>query len=233
MPILHNQINRLWSNPTYNSFKKSHFVKHIFTKNDAKDFLKTGAYLIQEGEKLSNLLIPWDERRRYEILKNPRLENSFMSLGTEYLMKGVFLHNDYAVNKPKAGMSGLTHPIVISRNKGKLNPADVQEMGYIINQLVNLVDFTDFDNKQKNDELKARTEMSGRRLKGITKMIVPYPTARQFLEYLLFKRNYSLHRPFIISEFRGITTQLYKFLNYIAVKGAHESIDQLARLSEI
>lgn len=230
MAIIHNQINNLWYKPSLAKFKQSPFVKQVFTKEDADDFLKTGAYLIKEAEKLSNIHIPWNESRRFEILANPRLENAFVSLGAEYLLKGVFLKNGYAINKPLIRLGN--HPVKVWGNKRKLNLSEVQELGYIITHLPKIIDFGEFDRKQEKEEKKAKKQMKGERPNGITRMTIPYPTSKQLLEYILFKRNYSLHRPFIISEFRGITKQLFNFLDYIAKNGTGKKIETLAKLTE-
>lgn len=233
MALTHNQINKLWfNNPSYIDFKKHGFSKQIFTSKDADDFLKTGAYLIKEAEKLSNTHIPWDERRRFEILANPRLENAFISIGSEYLLKGVFLKNGFAINNPLPGHR-LTHPIKISGNKLKLVNNEVQDLSYITNHIGKIIDFLEFNESQKNDEKKAKDEMKGKRLQGITRMTIPYLTAKQMLDYIHFKRNYSLHRPFIIPEFGGLTRQIFNFLDYVAQKGSGKGLSELAKLSEV
>lgn len=63
-------------------------------------------------------------------------------------------------------------------------------------------------------------------------MGIPHPSSKQFLDYIHLKRNHSLHRPFIISEFRGITMQLFDFLEYIVQKGAGSTLKDLAKLVE-
>jgi len=230
MANIHNQINKFWFNPSYQKFKQSSFVKTIFTKKDANDFLKTGAYLIQEAEKLSNIHIPWHEDKRFKILANPRLENAFVSLGAEYLLKGVFLVNGYTINKPLVRI--VNHPIKVWGNTERLNLTAVQELGYIVTHLPQIVNFSKFDNNQQQEEIKAKQQVKGERLDGITRLTIPYPTSKQWLDYILFKRNYSLHRPFIIPEFRGITKQLFNFLNYIAKHGIGEEIKSLAKLTK-
>ena len=231
MALTHNQINKLWSNPTYTNFKNNGFVKLVFTSKDAEDFLRTGAYLIKEAEKRSNIIIPWDENRRYEILANPRLENAFISLGAEYLLKGTFLIKGYAINNPKPAVM-LRHPIVVKNNKSKLITNEVQDMSYIVDHIAKIIDFSDFDKSQKAAERKSIAELKGERLKGITRMTIPFPSAQQILEYIHFKRNYSLHRPFIIPEFRGITQHIFKLLDYVAQKGSGRSIEVLAKLND-
>jgi hypothetical protein len=228
MPILHNQINKFWNNPTYANFKKSFFSKKIFTKKDAELFLKIGAYLIEEARKYSEMHIPWAESKKYDILKNPILENIDYSLGAEYLMKGVFLKNGYAVNN--VSISGLPQPVRLRSNKGKLSKTDVQTINYIVQHIARIVDFTDFDAKQKLDKETERAKDKGDRIQGITSMGIPHPTARQFLEYIQFKRNHSLHRPFIVSEFNGTTKQLFDLMEYIATKGANSNLKDLAKL---
>lgn len=232
MPLTHNQINRLWHKPTYTKFKQHGFVKHVFTSKDAEDFIRTGAYLIKEAEKRSNIIIPWDERRRYEIMANPRLENAFLALGAEYLLKGIFLIKGYAINEPKRLTIPIQHPISLKDNKNKLLVNEVHDLTYIIDHLVKIVDFTEFDSSQKDAEVKAKKELKGQRLRGITRMTIPFPTAKQLLEYLHFKRNYALHRPFTIPEFRGITQHVFKLLDYIAVKETSRKIEILAKLND-
>jgi hypothetical protein len=232
MALTHNQINKLWFKPSYDKFKKHGFVQHVFTLKDAEDFLRTGAYLIKEAEKRSNIIIPWDERRRYEILANPRLENAFVSLGAEYLLKGVFLVKGYAVNEPKPLSIHPTHPITVKGNKSKLCTNEVQDLSYIIDYIAKLIDFTEFNNSQMEAEKKAVAELKGQRLKGITRMTIPFPKARQILDYMRFKRNYSLHRPFTIPELRGITQHIFKLLDYVAYKGTSRTIDQLSKLTD-
>lgn len=90
MAIIHNQINLFWSNPTYDNFKRSFFVKRVFTQAETDLFLKIGAYLIEEAKKQDEIVIPWSDSKKYEIWKKPILENAFLSLGSEYLMKGDF-----------------------------------------------------------------------------------------------------------------------------------------------
>lgn len=232
MTLTHNQINRLWSNPTYDKFKKHGFVKHIFTSEDTEDFIRTGAHLINEAKKHSNIVIPWDERRRYEILANPRLENAFLAIGSEYLLKGIFLNKGYAVNEPKLLTKQIKHPIILKGNLNKLKANEVQDLSYIVDHITKLVDFNEFDKSQKDAEMKAKAEMKGKRLQGIIRMTIPFPTARQMLDYLHFKRNYAVHRPFIIPEFRGITQHLFKLLDHIARQGAGRSINELAKLRD-
>jgi len=232
MALTHNQINRLWYNPTYEKFKKHGFVSKIFTSKDAEDFIRTGAYLIKEAEKRSNIIIPWDEHRRYEILANPRLENAFVALGTEYLLKGIFLIKGYAINESKPLATSISHPIVLKGNKNKLLANEVQDLSYVVDHIAKIVDFADFDKTQKDDEVKEKAELKGQRLKGITRMTIPFPTAKQILTYLHFKRNYALHRPFIIPEFRGITRHIFKLLDNIAQKGSGRTLEVLAKLND-
>lgn len=232
MALTHNQINKLWYNPTYDKFKKHGFVKNIFTSKDAEDFIRTGAYLIKEAEKRSNIIIPWDENRRYEILANPRLENAFMALGTEYLLKGVFLIKGYAINEPKPLAKSIRHPIILKSNKNKLLANEVHDLTYVVDHIAKLIDFAEFDKSQKDDETKAKAELKGQRLKGITRMTIPFPNAKQLLIYLHFKRNYALHRPFIIPEFRGITRHIFKLLDYIAQNGTGRTLEALSKLND-
>ncbi|OGC49692.1 hypothetical protein A2W32_01890 [candidate division WWE3 bacterium RBG_16_37_10] len=232
MALTHNQINKLWFNPSYDKFKIHGFVKNIFTSKDAEDFIRTGAYLIKEAEKHSNIIIPWDENRRYEILANPRLENAFVSLGAEYLLKGTFLLKGYAVNKPLPSSTGLPHPIILSGNKSKLRANEVQDLSYIIDHIAKIIDFTEFNTLQKEAETKAKNDLKGQRLRGITRMTIPFPNAQELLGYIHFKRNYALHRPFTIPEFRGITQHIFKLLDYIAQKGSSRSIEVLAKLND-
>lgn len=232
MALTHNQINKLWYNPSYDKFKQHGFVQQVFTSKDAEDFLRTGAYLIKEAEKRSNIIIPWDERRRYEIMVNPRLENAFVALGGEYLLKGIFLVEGYAINKPRSLPTSIRHPVVLKGNKNKLLTNEVHDLSYIVDHIRILIDFSEFDKSQKDDETKARAELKGKRLKGITRMTIPYPTAQQILGYLHFKRNYALHRPFTIPEFRGITRHIFKLLDYIAQKGTGRTVDTLSKLSD-
>lgn len=229
MPLIHNQINKLWFNPSYKKFKASSFVKQVFTQRESEDFIRTGAYLITEAHRFSEISIPWREDKRLEILKNPRLENALFSLGSEYLLKGIFLHKGYAINKPLKGVTIKNSPILIKGNKSKLNPSEVFELYYIKNNVRKIVDFQDFDDKQNKKELEEKEKMKGQKLAGITRMTIPYPTSDILLDYILFKRNYSLHRPFIMPEFKGLTDQLYDFLNYIAQKTTGKSINKLAR----
>lgn len=232
MPIIHNQINKLWFKPSYIKFKKSGFVNHIFTNNDASDFIHTGAYLIKEAEKLSRTHIPWDESRRLEILKNPRLENAFISLGAEYLTKGIFLYKGYSINKPiQPVLIRLIHPVQLKGNKNKLDTKEVQEFNYILTHLPKLVDYGDFDKKQKDDEKEAKNKNKGDKLDRITRMTIPYPDHKALLDYLLFKRNYSLHRPFIMPEFVGITNHIFNFLEYTVQKITNKSLDELAKMT--
>lgn len=230
MPIIHNQINLFWSRPTLANFKKSFFSKRIFTEADADLFLKIGAYLIEEARKYSEEHRPWHEAEKYEILKNPIMENIDYSIGAEYLMKGVFLKNGYSVNTSPT--SGLTHPIKLKNNKGKLSKIDVHLINYTVQHIAKIVDFTEFDEKQKQDKETERAKDKGDRLRGITSMGIPHPTSKQLLEYIQFKRNHSLHRPFIISEFTGITRQLFDFLEYIVQKGSGSTLKELAKLIE-
>lgn len=229
MPLTHNQINCLWYKADYVSFKNSPFIKKIFTKTDLNDFLKTGAYLIKEAKKLSEILIPWDNSKKYEILNNPRLENAFMSLGAEYLLKGVFLNKGYAINKLKPNIK-TEHPLFVSRNKRKLNPIEVVELDYIVNNMCKFLDFSEFNNKQTKTEKEEKAKLKGHKLWNITRMTIPYPTARQLLKYMQFKRNFALHRPLIMPEFKGLTNQLYDILEYISLKEFNKSINELADL---
>lgn len=233
MALTHNQINRFWFNhPLYSDFKKHGFSKQIFTSKEADDFLKLGAYLIKEAEIHSNTHIPWNESRRHEILAYARLENAFISLGSEYLFKGIFLYKGFAINKPLPTYKSV-HPIKVIGNKTKLVDNEVQDLSYIVNHISKLIDFSDFDKSQKDDGTKAKRELKGEKLEGITRMTISYPTAKQILDYIHFKRNYSLHRPFIIPEFNGITRQTFSFLDYIAQKGVGKKLEELAQLSEI
>ncbi|MFA5894191.1 MAG: hypothetical protein WC851_00270 [Candidatus Shapirobacteria bacterium] len=229
MTIIHNQINRFWSKPTYENFKKHGFVKKVFTINDSEEFIKTGAYLVEEAIKQMNSHIPWDESRKFEILLHPRLENIFLALGTEYFLKGILLAKGYAINKPKMGIS-LAHPIPVSSNKTKLLKTEVQDLSYIKDQIIRTVDFSDFDKSQESEKIKEKKVNKGKGVRGITSLSVPHPTAKQILDYLHFKRNFSLHRPFIISEFSGIVQQELKILNYIAQKETGETIKKLSSI---
>ncbi len=229
MPLTHNQINYLWYKADYVSFKNSVFVKKIFTKKDSNDFLKTGSYLIEKARKLTGILIPWDESKRYQILNNPRLENAFMSLGAEYLLKGIFLNNGYTINKLCPNIKS-THPLPVYRNKRKLNAIEVVELDYVINHLSKIVDFSEFNTKQVEIGKEEKAKLKGQKLDNITRMSIPYPTARQLLKYIQFKRNFALHRPFIMPEFNGLTKQLFGVLDYTAFKGSGKTIKQLAEM---
>ncbi len=232
MTLLHNQINRLWHNPSYLKFKEHGFARRIFTSKDTEGFLRTGAYLIKEAEKRSDTIIPWDEKRRYEILANPRLENAFLALGTEYLLKGIFLSKGYAINKHESSAPPVSYPILLKGNRDKLRSNEVQDLSQIIAHLGRVIDFSEFDKSQKDEEKKAVAELKGIHSKGIEKLTIPFPNAKQILEYLHFKRNYALHRPFIIPEFRGITRHVFKLLDYIAQKGTGRKIEELSKLND-
>jgi hypothetical protein len=231
MSILHNQINRLWFNPSYDKFKNSHFNKHIFSKKDANDFLKTGAYLIMNALQISNLppSAYKGEENRESFLKNPRLENAFFSLGAEYLMKGVFLLKGYSINKTVA-KGQISHPIKLYGNRKNLRENEVYEIGYIVRYLPSILNFDDFNKNQKEFEKKQKDRMKGQKIKGIKKLTIPYPNATAFLDYIHAKRNYALHRPFIIPEFSGLTVQLFFFLGYIAEKGVGKSLKELGNI---
>ncbi|MFA6945349.1 MAG: hypothetical protein WC220_05550 [Pedobacter sp.] len=233
MPQLHNQINKLWYNPTYEKFKRSSFVKQIYVQKDSYDFISTGAFLIKMARKYSKTHIPWNQDRRLEILANPRLENALFSLGAEYLIKGVFLNKGFAVNKPLKGANFADYPIRISKNKGKLDRSDVQTLRYFIKNIDKVIDFTNFDNKQKKEEKKEKDKVKGQGLTGITRLTIPYQKSQILLDYVLFKRNFSLHRPFIMPEFVGLTNQIFDFLNYIAKNGCGKTIIELAKLKSI
>lgn len=229
MPITHNQINAFWSNPTYNNFKTKYFNKKVFTKDDADLFNKIGAYLIQEAKGFSKTHTAWNEKYKYRILKNPILENIDFTLGSEYLMKGVFLCNGYAINLPLK--KGLTHPIELRNNLGKLSKVEVQTIDYIVTHIGKIIDFSEFDTKQKTNELMDKKRNSGEKIPGITKLGIPHPNSKQILDYIQYKRNFSLHRPFIATEFSGLTKQLFDFMDYIAIKGTGENIETLAKLT--
>lgn len=233
MALTHNQINRFWfNNPLYLDFKEHGFSKQIFTSKEADDFLELGAYLIKEAESHSNTHIPWNERRRHEILAHARLENAFISLGSEYLFKGVFLCKGFAINKLLLAYK-LTHPVKIKGNKTKLVDNEVHDLSYVVDHISKLIDFSDFDKSQQDDETKAKQEVKGEKLDGITRMTIPYPSSKQMLDYIHFKRNYSLHRPFIIPEFNGITRQTFNFLDYVAQKGVGKKLSELAKLGNV
>jgi hypothetical protein len=230
MPILNNQVNKLWFNPTYNKFKRNGFSKQLFASDDSEDFLRTGAYLIEEAKRYGNTHIPWDENRRYEILINPRLENALLSIGIEYLLKGVFLAKGYAINLPKENIK-LTHPVLIKGNISKLRDNEVQDLSYIKDHISKIIDFNEFNNNQQIKEAKAKKELSGEGVKGLTRLTIPFPNSQQLLDYFHFKRNYSLHRPFIIPEFVGIVRYEHELLDYIAIKSTGRSIKQLTKLT--
>jgi len=230
MALTHNQINKLWFNPSYIAFKKSNLVKQIFTSREAEDFIRTGAFLIYEAKKLSNVLIPWDQNRRFEILNYPRLENAFISLGGEYFLKGIYLQKGYAINKLLPSIN-VQHPVLLKGNKAKLDQCEVQEYGYIVTHSPKIIDFTEYDKAQAADEKNAKAELKGQRLQGIMRMTIPYPKAKKMLDYLQFKRNYALHRPFIVPEFRGITQQTFRFFDYVATQATGKSIKELAALN--
>lgn len=232
MPMIHNQINNFWYKPSYNKFIKSAFVKQIFMRENAEDFTATGAYLVRMAKRISKKHIPWCENRRLEILANPRLENALFSLGAEYLIKGIFLHKGYAVNRQKQRFTFQSYPILLKNNKGKLEKSEVSSLSYFKTYISRIINFSKFDNRQEKKELYEKKKEKGQKLSGITRMTIPYPKSSELLDYILFKRNYSLHRPFIMSEFVGLTNQLYDFLNYIAMNGCGKSINNLARLKK-
>lgn len=233
MALTHNQINRMWYRPTYDKFKKHGFVKYIFTSKDAEDFLRTGAYLIKEAEKYSNNIIPWNKSIRHEILLQPRLGNIFFALGSEYFLKGIFLVKGFSINKQKSLSTLIKHPIQLKGNKGKLINNEVYDLFYIIDHIGKLIDFGEFDKSQVEEERNQKSKLKGIIFKGITRMTIPYPTAKELLTYIHFKRNYSLHRPFILAEFRGITQQLFKLLDYISQKGTRKTIAEWGKLQDI
>jgi hypothetical protein len=208
-------------------------VKQVFVQKDYEDFVTTGAYLIKMAKKISKKHIPWDQDRRLEILANPRLENAMFSLGAEYLIKGIFLNKGFAVNKPLKGATFTNYPIKISKNKAKLDKTDIQTLHYFKDNIEKVIAFTNFDIKQKKEEKKEKDKVRGQGLSGITRLTIPYQKSKILLDYILFKRNFSLHRPFIMPEFVGLTNQLYDFLNFIAKEGCGRTINELAKLKGI
>lgn len=181
MVLTHNQINYFWrTNATYLDFKNSPFVKGVIDKKIAEDFLRLGAYLINEGRKLSNIIVSWDSQRRHEILAYPRLSNAYIALGSEYLMKGIFLQEGYAINKPLS-RTNLNHPISLRGNRDKLSLEGVQELGYIATHIGSVIDFTEFDENQNKKEKNAKEEVRGQRFRGITEQVL------SILEYMAQK----------------------------------------------
>jgi hypothetical protein len=98
----------------------------------------------------------------------------------------------------------------------------------IIRYLPKIVDFKKFDQDQKELEAKQKSQLTGQRVKGIERLTIPYPSSHDFLAYIHFLRNYALHRPLIFPEFNGITTQLFFFLDYVAIEGTGQTIDELS-----
>jgi len=178
-------------------------------------------------KKLTIGTIPWNERRRLEILNRPRLENAHFSLGSEYFLKGIFLKKGFAINKTVKD-SGVNHPIKVRGNRSYLLENEVVQMNTIVKYLPSIIDLSGFDIEQQSAKKAERYELGGERLKGINNLGIPHPNSVELLDYLLFKRNYALHRPFIIPEFKGITHQLFRFLNYISVAETGLEIMDLA-----
>lgn len=229
MAITHNQVNAFWSNPTYSNFKNKLFNKKVFRQKDAGLFTKIGAYLIQDAENYSKGTTAWKEEDKYKILKKPIMENIHYTLGAEYLMKGIFLKNGYAVNKPL--LRGLEHPVKLKTNIGKLSKIEVHTIDYIVQHIGKIVDFSEFDATQVRELKQEKLETRGEKLQGITSMGIPHPTSKQILDYIQYKRNFALHRPFIATEFRGLTKQLFNFADYMAIKGSGNNIAELAKLT--
>lgn len=218
MAILHNQINSLWHNSTYEKFRKSGFVRQIFKKEDATTFIKTGAHLILLAKKENDKIFPYDPSRDFEFRLRPRISNAFFSLGAEYILKGVYLWHGYAINKLKPGII-VPYPTKLRGNIKQLCENEVVKMKYLVDNFFSLpIDLRDFDIEQKRLALSEAKKYKGKKMVGIKKLSIPSPTSKQILDYIYFKRNYSLHRPFVIPEFLGTTNIIFKFIDYLLVK---------------
>ena len=235
---MHNRLVEL----AKNDFKDLKcFEAKLFNKEDYKDFLYFGVMLLYEAKKLK------EELQRscggYDPLKPKQFQfsrfmvikrNIQLGIGTEYLLKAIFLKTGFAINKIKKNEQ-VQSPYKIEDSVTEvLDPCETVTFWYLKKHIVKIVDCSEFDANigKINNDLREKDE---KEKKKDEEMNVPSPKAYYYkkpnsegcLNLVHGIRNNYSHSAFIKSEFNGFFDDAFKFLNFLTKKVFGKDIGEL------
>lgn len=232
MPLLHNQLVRFWGNPTPKKYESYMASLGLLTDNDAQNQIKFGAYFIKKGLRLIHHNEPYRRELGLKYWGKNYEGNALLYTGIEFLVKGLFLKNGYAINEYKNANLNRDYdspPIKILRNKNRLNPTRTRDLGYFLKHVGELADFKDFDSGQK---LRNKIPAPGPRPTGLISTRYKHPTHNQIFEFIRLTRNSYLHTSKKMQTFAGIYIDMEVLLDYLCKESVNKSLNQLADLLE-
>lgn len=229
MSNLHNELVRLFLDPTYKNFRNSTMSQKVPTKDDAGFFLKTGSHLFIGGsQQLMEPSLPYSYGKRYMIRASAMEGYAKRSIGVDYFLKGVFLHTGFAINHLKLGATG-TEPLTLAHSSD-LDPNNSVGMDYFKRNLPKIIDFKAFHNRINGRNDAKRTESKKHKLIGIDDIHYRSLNSVGMMEYLDFSRDQAAHHLTNLPEFMGVSREVVEFLDYVAQQVPGIPLKELANL---
>ena len=231
MPIVHNRLVRFWGNPTEQKFDYYLASSGLLNDNDAQNLIKFGAYMIKKGLRDINKIQPYDRREGLMNWVHQYEGNALLYIGTEFLIKGIFLKKGYAINAYKdknKNRDYVTSPIKLNRNKGKLSASKTRDLGYFIEHIDVIADFSSFDADQQRRNGKTPPP----NLDGLLSTRYRNPNHTQIFQYIRFTRNSYLHTSKHMPTFNGIYKDMAKLFDVLCRESLGKSLYQLSKLRD-
>lgn len=230
----HNRLVKLAEND-FQDMKS--FEARILEQKDVKDFLSFAILLLHEAKAIEEeLRKPWGGydpskpneflNRRYLVVKR----SIFLGIGTEYLLKTIFLGKGFSINRTKRGIR-LQEPYKLSGNFSSLDPKEAVTFEYLKTNLDKVVDCSKFDEEvrkenekryEKDEKLK---EKNGDQ--GFLRYNYKKPDSNGCLNFIQGVRNNYAHNAFIKAEFGGFFFDAFEFLNFLTEKTFRKSINEI------
>ena len=232
MTNLHNDLIDL----AENDFKDLKFFEaKIFEKGDHADFLYFAVMLLHKTNFLKEeMQKPWGgynpskpnqfKFRRYIVLKR----NIMLGVGTEYLLKAIFLKNEYGINKIK-NKHRLIFPYKLNNTtRNFLDQCETVTFWILKENIEKIIDFSSFDNttKKENDKFEQKEKMT-KKPSNLTRLYYKIPNSKGCLNLIYGIRNNYSHNAFIKSEFNGFINNAFNFLNFLTQLEFGKNIEEL------
>ena len=218
-----------------NDFEKIKcFDAKIFEKGDYIEFLYSAVMLLHKSKMLK------DESQKSSKQKPIQYEkflvvkrNILLGIGTEYLLKAIFLKNGFGINRIKP-IRQLQEPYKVGESiTTELNECETVTFWYLKKHILKIVDCSEFDNnvKQKNKTLRKKDEERKRKDKeaNVKSLNSEYkrPHSEGCLNLIEGIRNNHSHNAFIKLAFNGFFENAFEFLDFLTKSVFSKEIQQL------
>lgn len=125
---------------------KSQYAQ-IFRETDWQTFKMMADYYLETAARILKKDINID----YKLMGRNIQKRLFIGIGTELLLKALFLKNDYCINKLREGCTGPKKPIVFSliTTESDLNDKDTYTLNPFIDNIENIITTDDIKKLKK------------------------------------------------------------------------------------